>query len=65
MVIYGKDIKPLKDSRLATLLSGGTSHVRISANKFHEIYYYALNIDGNQQMLGNTKTYKHVRQSQG
>lgn len=36
-VIYGKDIKPLKDSRLATLLSGGTSHVSISANKFHEM----------------------------
>lgn len=27
LVSYGKDIKPLKDSRLATLLSGGTSHV--------------------------------------
>jgi len=36
-VIYGKDIKPPKDSRLATLLSGGTSYVRISAHKFHEI----------------------------
>ena len=49
------DFKCLTKCRVLTL-----------ASKIAEIYYCALNIDGNQQMLGNTKTYKHIRQiSQG